>query len=56
MERSKIKLSGDFVLDSSVVVKWFCQEEDTDLALEFREGYVNGDVNIVGSLKNIQIK
>lgn len=46
MERSEEKLIGDFVLDSSVIVKWFCQEEDTDLALKFREGYVNGDVNV----------
>ena len=46
MERSKERLSGDFVLDSSVVVKWFCQEENTDLALEFRKGHVNGYVNI----------
>ena len=46
MERSKEELSGDFVLDSSVVIKWFCQEDGTDLALKFREGYVNGYVNI----------
>ena len=46
MERSEEKLSGDFILDSSVIVKWFCQEEYTELALKFREGYVNGYVNI----------
>ena len=46
MERSEEKLSGDFVLDSSVIVKWFCQEEYTALALKFREGYVLGYVNI----------
>lgn len=46
MERSEEKLSGDFVLDSSVIVKWFCQEEYTELALKFRERYVNGYVNI----------
>ena len=46
MERSKVKFSGDFILDSSVIIKWFCQEEETGLALEFREGYTKGDVNI----------
>ena len=46
MERNEEKLTGDFVLDSSVIVKWFCQEEDTDLALKFREGHINGDVSI----------
>jgi len=45
MERDK-KLSGDFVLDSSIIVKWFCDEEDTDLALKFREDYAKGEVNI----------
>ena len=46
MDRSEEKLTGDFVLDSSVIVKWFCQEEYTELALKFRECYVNGDVSI----------
>jgi len=46
MERSKKKLNGDFVLDSSVIVKWFCEEEGTTLALEFRDSYLKGDVNI----------
>ena len=46
MERSEEKLSGDFVLDSSVIVKWFCKEENTEMALKFREGHVNGYVNI----------
>lgn len=46
MERSEENLSGDFVLDSSVIVKWFCQEEGTELALKFREGHVSGYANI----------
>jgi len=46
MERNEEKLSGDFVLDSSVIVKWFCKEENTEMALKFREGHVNGYVNI----------
>lgn len=45
METSK-KLSGDFVLDSSVIVKWFCEEEYTAIALEFRNSYIKGNVNI----------
>ena len=45
MERDE-KLSGDFVLDSSVIVKWFCEEEYTHLAIKFRDGYAKGDVDI----------
>ena len=45
MERDG-KLSGDFVLDSSVIVKWFCDEEGTGMSLKFRDGYAKGDVNI----------
>lgn len=34
------------VLDSSVIVKWFKQEEDSDKALKIREAYFNGDVSV----------
>ena len=44
MERSKIE--GDFVLDSSVVIKWFSDEEDTDIALELRKSHVKGNANL----------
>lgn len=44
MERSKIR--GDFVLDSSVVIKWFSNEDDTDKALALRESYLEGNVNM----------
>ena len=44
MERSKIE--GDFVLDSSVIIKWFSDEEDTDISLELRENYIKGNANI----------
>jgi predicted nucleic acid-binding protein len=44
MERSKIE--GSFVLDSSVVIKWFSEEEDTSIALQFREQYTKGLVTI----------
>lgn len=45
MER-KEGLKG-YVLDSSVVIKWFSQEENTDLALKIRGSFVNGDIEIV---------
>jgi len=34
------------VLDSSVVIKWFSNEEGTDKALVIREKYINGDIEI----------
>lgn len=34
------------VLDSSVIVKWFKQEQDSDKALELREAYLNTDLEI----------
>lgn len=47
MERKKSELIGSYVLDSSVVIKWFSEEEDTDLALKFREGFLKGDIDII---------
>jgi len=44
MERSSIE--GSFVLDSSVIIKWFCEEEDTVLSLKFRAGYTKGTTTI----------
>lgn len=41
------KLEGGFILDSSVVIKWFCEEEDTQTALAFREGHIKGELEIV---------
>ncbi len=35
------------VLDSSVVIKWFSDENATDKALAIREGYINGKIEIV---------
>lgn len=35
------------VLDSSVVIKWFSDEDATDKALAIREGYINGKIEIV---------
>ncbi|MFB6245194.1 MAG: type II toxin-antitoxin system VapC family toxin [Candidatus Nanohaloarchaea archaeon] len=34
------------VLDSSVIVKWFKQEKDSDEALKIREFYLKGDLEI----------
>ena len=36
-----------FVLDASVIIKWFNQEEFTDEALGFRDGFVKGEIKIV---------
>lgn len=47
MERKKSELIGSYVLDSSVIIKWFCEEEATDLALKFREGFLKGDIDII---------
>ncbi len=35
------------VLDASVVVKWYCEEKDSDKALEIRERYRRHKVNII---------
>lgn len=44
MERSEIKHS--FVLDSSVIIKWFSNEENTENALKIREMYMQGSASI----------
>ena len=43
MESEKV---GNFVIDASVTVKWFCLEEDTEIALALREGHINGEVEL----------
>ena len=35
------------VLDASVIVKWFCEEEYTDIALGIRKRFFNGVLNVV---------
>jgi predicted nucleic acid-binding protein len=35
------------VLDASVVVKWYCEEKDTDKALEIKDMYREHEVNII---------
>lgn len=44
MADSKLK---NVVLDSSVVIKWFSEEEGTSISLELREKYINGELIIV---------
>ena len=34
------------VVDASVVVKWYCKEEDTDKALHIRDEYISGIIKI----------
>ena len=34
------------VLDSSVIIKWFTQEENRDEAIQIREKFVNGEIEI----------
>lgn len=45
-QRDEIEFIATVVLDSSIIIKWFCQEDDTDVALEFRENFTKGKVNI----------
>ncbi|RZN34219.1 MAG: PIN domain-containing protein [Methanophagales archaeon ANME-1-THS] len=35
------------VLDASVIVKWFCEEEYTDIALGIRDRFLGGELNVV---------
>ena len=35
------------VVDASVVVKWFVEEEGSDKALEVRDRYVNGELKLI---------
>jgi len=43
----------DLVVDSSVVIKWFSDEEDTEKALKIREDFLKGK-NII-AVPDIQI-
>ena len=36
-----------YSLDSSVVVKWFSEEEGTEKALELRDAFVKGEVELI---------
>jgi|SRR3989344_276729 len=45
MEREDSKLDK-LVLDSSVIIKWFSQEQDTEKAIAIRERLIQGDIII----------
>ena len=42
MERTK-----EIVLDASVMVKWFSEEDDTDKALKIRNNHIEGSTTVV---------
>ena len=44
---TKEDLNKYYVLDSSVVIKWFSNEDYTETALELRDKFVEGDIEIV---------
>lgn len=44
MEKQEIE--GNLVLDSSIIIKWFSEEEDTSIALALRDNYVKGKISI----------
>ena len=46
MERKEVILDGNLVLDSSVVIKWFSQEKNTEKAINLRERFLKGEVEI----------
>ena len=41
------KVNGLFVLDASVVIKWFSEEEYTDVALKLRDDFSKGNIELV---------
>lgn len=41
------KVNGVFVLDASVVIKWFSEEEYTVRALKLRDDFSKGDIELV---------
>ena len=41
------KVNSVFVLDASVVIKWFSEEEYTDRALKLRDDFSKGNIELV---------
>jgi len=41
------KVNIVFVLDASVVIKWFSEEEYTDRALKLRDDFSKGEIELV---------
>ena len=46
-KRDKKMEKRTLVLDASVIIKWFTQEEKREQAIELREKYINGEIEIV---------
>ncbi len=48
MERQKTPIMrGAYVLDACVIIKWFCNEELTEVAIRFRDELINGNIEII---------
>lgn len=37
----------NYILDTSIILKWFLTENDTDKALEIKDSYVIGKINLI---------
>lgn len=37
----------NYILDASVILKWFLKEEDTDKALEIKQSYILGEIDLI---------
>jgi predicted nucleic acid-binding protein len=49
MEEKKMKdkqNSSEFVVDSSIVTKWFLNEKDTDIAIEIRDSFATNRIKL----------
>lgn len=46
-KRDKKMARKTLVLDASVIIKWFTQEEKREQAINLRENYINGEIEIV---------
>lgn len=46
-KRNKKMAKRTLVLDASVIIKWFTQEEKKEQAIKLRESYINGEIEIV---------
>lgn len=42
-----MQILGSYVLDASVIVKWFSEEEFTEIALKFRSKFIDRGIEII---------
>ena len=40
------KTSSEFVVDSSIVTKWFLNEKNTDIAIEIRDRFATNQIKL----------